>query len=251
MPKTQSMASLKSSGLLSSNSLDVLSLSSNSSDEYLASPSLSSKCKATATKKKGQKKAIPSTSGTLSTEDMHCLWGMDQKIRITCGKVLRNLIPLPVYHHGLLISRFSMDKLVDLSMFKPIEISATYDSHTFSSMGYVEVGNRWVKKDSVQEKTDIVRPTKISAESATLLLQDSDELKTRILVVERGPKTLHDVVEKVFRLQKDTSTDVGKLRITMTGIKQGGIPTFNKLIKQVDSLNSGVVSSNNDLAISV
>ncbi|KAL3352283.1 hypothetical protein AABB24_020367 [Solanum stoloniferum] len=156
-----------------------------------------------------------------------------------------------VYHHGLLISRFSMDKLVDLSMFKPIEISATYDSHTFSSMGYVEVGNRWVKKDSVQEKTDIVRPTKISAESATLLLQDSDELKTRILVVERGPKTLHDVVEKVFRLQKDTSTDVGKLRITMTGIKQGGIPTFNKLIKQVDSLNSGVVSSNNDLAISV
>ncbi|KAH0706300.1 hypothetical protein KY285_010803 [Solanum tuberosum] len=81
MPKTRSMASLKSSGLLSSNSPDVLSLSSDSSDEYLASPSLSSKCKATATKKKGQKKAIPSTSGTLSPEDMHRLWGMEQKIR--------------------------------------------------------------------------------------------------------------------------------------------------------------------------
>ncbi|KAG5571104.1 hypothetical protein H5410_060870 [Solanum commersonii] len=159
-------------------------------------------------------------------------------LRITCGKVLRNLIPLPVYHHGLLISRFSMERLVDLSMFKPIEISATYDSRTFSSMGYMEVGNRWVRKDSVQEKTNTVRSTKISTESATLLLQDSDELKTRILVVECGSKTLHDVVEKVFRLQKYTITDVGKIRITMTGIKKEGITTFNKLIRQVDSLKS-------------
>uniref|UniRef100_M1D9P8 Uncharacterized protein n=1 Tax=Solanum tuberosum TaxID=4113 RepID=M1D9P8_SOLTU len=46
----------------------------------------------------------------------------------------------------------------------------------------------------------------------------NDELKTRLLGVEHGFETLHDVVEKVFRLQKDTTTDIGKLRIAMTGI---------------------------------
>jgi len=113
--------------------------------------------------------------------------------------------------YGLLISRILVDRLVDLSMFKPIEISATYDSRTFSSIGYVEVGNRWVKKDSIRERVDTTKPTKIFAESTALLLQDSDELKTHILVVERGLETLHDAVENVFRLQKETSTDVGKL----------------------------------------
>uniref|UniRef100_M1DZ15 Uncharacterized protein n=1 Tax=Solanum tuberosum TaxID=4113 RepID=M1DZ15_SOLTU len=118
-------------------------------------------------------------------------------------------------------------------------------------MGYVEVGNKWVKKDSVQELADVAKPTKISAESTALLLQDSDEVKTRIMVVERGLETLHDAVEKVFRLQKDTSTVIGKLRIAMTGIKQKGIAMVNKLIRQADSLKGGVDFSNNELAISV
>ncbi|KAG5606734.1 hypothetical protein H5410_028226 [Solanum commersonii] len=81
-------------------------------------------------------------------------------------------------------------------MFKPIEIIATYDSRTFSSMGYVEVGNRWVKKDSIRERADTTKPTKISAESAALLLQDYDELKTHIIDVERGLETLHDAIGK-------------------------------------------------------
>uniref|UniRef100_M1DC74 Ulp1 protease family, C-terminal catalytic domain containing protein n=1 Tax=Solanum tuberosum TaxID=4113 RepID=M1DC74_SOLTU len=39
--------------------------------------------------------------------------------------------------YGLLISRILVDRLVDLSMFTPIVINATYDSRTFSTMGYV------------------------------------------------------------------------------------------------------------------
>ncbi|KAG5606735.1 hypothetical protein H5410_028227 [Solanum commersonii] len=65
------MASLKSSDHCSSNSLDVLSLSSDSSDDSLASYSPSIKRKGLATKKKDQKKAHPSTYETLSPEDMH------------------------------------------------------------------------------------------------------------------------------------------------------------------------------------
>lgn len=72
--------------------------------------------------------------------------------------------------YGLLISRILVDRRVDLSMFNPIEINATYDSLTFSSMGYVHLGNKWVKKDSVKAKIETVKPTKISAESVALLL---------------------------------------------------------------------------------
>uniref|UniRef100_M1DZD0 Uncharacterized protein n=1 Tax=Solanum tuberosum TaxID=4113 RepID=M1DZD0_SOLTU len=136
-------------------------------------------------------------------------------------------------------------------MFTLVEINATYDSHTFSSMGYVQVGMKCVKKDSVKARVETTKPTKVSAESAALLLQDTDELKTRILVVERGLETLQDVVEKVFHIQKDTSIDVGKLCIAMTSIKHEGISTVNRLIKQVDSFKGGVSSSNTDLAISV
>ena len=39
-----------------------------------------------------------------------------------------------------------MDRLVDLSLFTPSLINATYDFHTFSSTGYVQVGEKLVKR---------------------------------------------------------------------------------------------------------
>ena len=42
-----------------------------------------------------------------------------------------------------------MDRLVDLSLFTPSLINATYDFHTFSSTGYVQVGEKLVKNDGV------------------------------------------------------------------------------------------------------
>uniref|UniRef100_M1DDU3 Uncharacterized protein n=1 Tax=Solanum tuberosum TaxID=4113 RepID=M1DDU3_SOLTU len=149
--------------------------------------------------------------------------------------------------YGLLISRI----LVDLSMFTPIVINASYDFRTFSSMGYVQVKDKWVKKDSFKARAETLKHTIFFADSTAILLQDNDELKTRLLTVERGLETLLDVVEKVFRLQKDTSTNVGKLRIAITGIKDEGISTVHRLIKQVGSLKSGVSSFNNDFAVTV
>ena len=51
-----------------------------------------------------------------------------------------------------------MNCFMDLSMFTPYLINATYDSHTFSSMGYVQVGEKWVKKDSVKALADSPEP---------------------------------------------------------------------------------------------
>ena len=58
-------------------------------------------------------------------------------------------------------------------------------------------------------------------------------------------------MEKVFRLQKDSITYIGKLRISMTTIKHEGISTVNLLIKQIDFLKSGVNNSNDELFVTV
>ncbi|KAH0669724.1 hypothetical protein KY285_023884 [Solanum tuberosum] len=312
------MASLKSSDLRSSNSPDVFSLSSDSSDESLASPPASSKRKLFAAEKKGLKKAKLSSSGTVSPEDMHRFWGVEQKQRyerfkshpIVLGRVVNlselrdsncpispflraqklsllfTLCGLEVFEEvvrlfyaNLCVSSDSgeLETLVlvtlegaktavaepdaQLSEFGPL--SLCFESRILAhciattllprkgSLSNISNRDVWVKKDSFQERAEAAKPTKTSAESAALLLQDSDELKTCIMAVERGLETLYDVVEKVFQLQKDTNSDIGKLRIAMTGIKQKGIATVNKLIKQVDSLKCGVDFSNNELAISV
>ncbi|KAG5616079.1 hypothetical protein H5410_015903 [Solanum commersonii] len=103
--------------------------------------------------------------------------------------------------------------------FKEYILESAEDSNTSANLPYrllisrILVGSKWVKKDSVKARADFVKPTKIYVESATLLLQDTNELKTRIVDVECGLETLQDVVEKVFGLQKNTRTDVGKSRI--------------------------------------
>lgn len=84
-----------------------------------------------------------------------------------------------------------------------------------------------MKKNFVQERAEAAKPTKISTDSTVLLLKYSEELKTRIVAIECGLETLQDAIEKVFLLQKESTTDNGKLRIAMTGIKQKGIATFN------------------------
>lgn len=48
--------------------------------------------------------------------------------------------------YGLLISHILVDSLLDLSAHKPIDVSATYDSHDFASMGYVLFDSKWQKK---------------------------------------------------------------------------------------------------------
>ncbi|KAG5611587.1 hypothetical protein H5410_022868, partial [Solanum commersonii] len=159
----------------------------------------------------------------ISNRDVFVLYCLLKKYRINWAAWFKEYMwesseesnPSTSLPYGLLISQILVDKMVDLSMFTPIVINATYDSRTFSSMGYVE------------------------------------SLMNSKLASRCGLESLHDAVEKVFRLQKDTSTNVGKLRISMTGIKQESISTINKLIRQVDSLKNGVDSSNNEPAISV
>lgn len=58
-------------------------------------------------------------------------------------------------------------------------------------------------------------------------------------------------MSKILQLRKDTSTEVGKMHLYLDGLKQEGVKIFNKLFKQVDSINSKANSSHKELVILV
>lgn len=152
--------------------------------------------------------------------------------------------------YGLLISRILVDTLVDFSGYKHVEISATYDSRTFSSMCITLVGNQWYKKDSVKARVETVRVTKVSVDYASLLLKDMKDVKARLLTIEDGLKVLQEFAGKNLQLHKDTNIDVEKHHLVVDGLKQG-VSTINKLIRQVDNLKTRVDFFNTNLTIFV
>lgn len=126
--------------------------------------------------------------------------------------------------YGLLISRILVDSVVDLYIFKPFEVSATYDTFTFSRMGYVLVGEKWHKKEFVKAQTESVKVTRISTDSVTQLFKDAKDIKAQLFVVENVIKVIQKDVEKILHIYKDTSTDVGKLLIDRDGLKKEWSP---------------------------
>lgn len=77
----------------------------------------------------------------------------------------------------LIISRIIVDSLVDLSKYRPTLVDATYDTRTFSSMGYKLVKETWYK-ESIQTRADTPRATRISRDFA-LLFKEAVYIKVR------------------------------------------------------------------------
>lgn len=100
--------------------------------------------------------------------------------------------------YGLLISRIIVDSLVDLSKFKPVEIAATYDIRTFSSMGYVFVEKKWHKKESLKARIDTPKVSWVSIDSASLLLQEAEELKPCTATLESNLQVMLKNVSKIL-----------------------------------------------------
>uniref|UniRef100_M1DYH5 Uncharacterized protein n=1 Tax=Solanum tuberosum TaxID=4113 RepID=M1DYH5_SOLTU len=201
------MASLKSSAHLSVNSPDVLSWSFDSSSDSLASPSMSTKRKTPAAKKKGQNKPRPNTSGTLSLQWTCIDFGAWNKR--TAHIIATTLLP----RKGSLSNISNREVFVLYCLLKKYRINwATWfkeymwesseESNPSASLPYGLLISRIL--------VDRLNPLSSMQLMILALSRESDELKTCILAVERRRETLHDVVKKVFQLQKDTSTDVGK-----------------------------------------
>lgn len=100
--------------------------------------------------------------------------------------------------------------MIDLSSYKPLEVSSTYDTRVFASMGYVLHDDKWSKKGLVKVKVEQPKGSKISADSASELLKEAGEIKGRLATLEDGMQQLQ---RPGTRTSKDTSTDVGKLNL--------------------------------------
>lgn len=119
---------------------------------------------------------------------------------------------------------------MDLSDFRATEVSATYDSRTFASMGYTLVDNEWHKNDSVKVKIEAPKLTKISADSA-VLTKEVDKIKASLLSLTNFVQDIHETLANILRIGKDSSTDLGKLQIEVKDLKKEGVRSLNKLIK--------------------
>ncbi|KAG5577064.1 hypothetical protein H5410_057198 [Solanum commersonii] len=100
----------------------------------------------------------------------------------------------------------------------------------------------------ISGKVEQPKGSKISADSASELLKEAGEIKGRLAALEDGMQQLQ---RPGTRTSKDTSTNVGKLRISMDDNQCEGIKTMNKLIQRVNSLTQEAESSQTELAIAV
>ncbi|KAH0723716.1 hypothetical protein KY289_006760 [Solanum tuberosum] len=159
--------------------------------------------------------------------------------------------PLASFPYGLLISRIIVDSLVDLSKYMYVLIDATYETRTFSTTRYVLVNDKWYKKESVHSRADTPKATRISADSVALLLKEAEHIKVRLAGLETHKQVLQDTLGRVLQLHKDSSTDVGKLRLEVGGLKKDVIRSVNTILKKVNSIKTGADSAHNKLVVSM
>lgn len=88
-----------------------------------------------------------------------------------------------------LITRILLHYSIDLSSFHPVDITATYDSKTFASMGYVLVGNECCN-DSVKLKSNHPKVSKIATNPVFVALKEVEEIKERMKFLEEGTTAL-------------------------------------------------------------
>uniref|UniRef100_M1DGR1 Uncharacterized protein n=1 Tax=Solanum tuberosum TaxID=4113 RepID=M1DGR1_SOLTU len=124
--------------------------------------------------------------------------------------------------YGLLISRIIIDSFVDLSQFKHVVIDVTYDTRTFSIMGYVLIDNKWHKKESAKARAKALKASCISDDSTAILLKEAKNIKVHLDGLESYMQVLQDTIGKVILISKDLGTDIGKLRLEVEGLKKAG-----------------------------
>ncbi|KAF3653475.1 hypothetical protein FXO38_13248 [Capsicum annuum] len=140
------------------------------------------------------------------------------------------------FPYGLLITRILLFYSINLSAYPSVEVSATYDSRTFSSMGYVLVEDKWCRKESACAKAE---PSKVSTSiynPYVSLMKELKELKQWFKSIEKGIIKLQESSTKLLDLGKSTSFDISVVRLGLDGLKQEGVKLFSRVLSHMDSL---------------
>lgn len=186
----------------------------------------------------------------ITDRDVFVLYCLLKKYKINWGEWFRTYMiesavesdTHAILPYGLIISRILIGLYIDLFYYKPLEVSVTYDIRTFASMGYILIDGKWSKKGPVKLKVKQPWASKKTTNSESLLKEVAE-------INEMQHK--QEKMDKVLHQPKDTGTNVGKVRISMDSIHQQERIKTNKLINQVDSLDHGANSSQNELVVTI
>lgn len=118
-------------------------------------------------------------------------------------------------------------------------------------MGYILVEDEWCRKDSTQEKYDLLKVSKTMSNPMFQVLKELEELKDCMKTIEEGVVLLQELTSQFLQLGKDTNFDLTKVRLTIYGFNQEGTKLFFKVFSHLDSFKAKAIFSNNDLAIFV
>ncbi|KAF3613992.1 hypothetical protein FXO38_35931 [Capsicum annuum] len=153
--------------------------------------------------------------------------------------------------YGLLITRILMFYSIDIYAYPSIEVTATYNSRTFSSMGYVLVEYEWCQKEFAHAMAELPKVSKSASNLSTSLLKELEELNKWFKAIEESVMQHQESTTKLLDLGKSISSNISIVWLTLDGLKSEGFKLFSQVLSRMDSFKSQVSSSNDDLAISV
>uniref|UniRef100_M1DBF2 Uncharacterized protein n=1 Tax=Solanum tuberosum TaxID=4113 RepID=M1DBF2_SOLTU len=80
---------------------------------------------------------------------------------------------------------------------------------------------------------------------------EAEHIKVRLAGLESHMQVIQDTLGRVLQLHKDSSTDVGKLRLEVERLKKDVIRSVNTILKEINSIKIGADFAHSELAISV
>lgn len=130
-----------------------------------------------------------------------------------------------------------------------MEVSATYDSKTIASNGYVLVDNEWCLKEFDKARSDISKASKNMSNPMIHVVMEIEELKDRLKAIKEGFLLLQESTTRMLSWVRKLV--LIKVRLIIDGFKQEGVKSLNRLFACVYSIKFDTNTSNNKIAISV
>ncbi|KAF3655497.1 putative iron/ascorbate oxidoreductase-like isoform X1 [Capsicum annuum] len=94
--------------------------------------------------------------------------------------------------YRLLITQILLFYFINLSDYLSIEVAVTYDSRTFSSMGYVLVEDEWCRNEFAHAKVEPLKVSKSVSNPSVSLMKKLEEFKQWFKAIEEGIMQLQE-----------------------------------------------------------
>ncbi|KAM3288473.1 hypothetical protein P3S67_021903 [Capsicum chacoense] len=196
---------------------------------------------------------------SLSDRDVFVLYCLLKKIRINWAEWFLAYMVESVddsssaanLPYGILISRILRSLFLDLSGFPPKEISATYDSRTFTNLGYLLVDGKWSKKSVSKTKPTPTGEDKSTDVPTSSWKKEIAEIKDSLVTMSAGMQNIQESLTVLINLSKGarTSTDVSKVQLAADHLQREEVKSVNQIPRNADSATKVIDTSNMELLL--